>query len=123
MKSPAKHLVTGENAEKNALAYLEENGLQMLEKNFRSRYGEIDLIMRDGEMLVFVEVRYRETDHFGDGADSITVAKRNRIIKTANHFLTTRKLENSICRFDVVSASNSDDTRLQLKWIKDAFEE
>jgi putative endonuclease len=120
---PAHHLIIGVKAEQIALEYLESMGLQLVERNFRSPYGEIDLILRDKEMLVFAEVRYRDTDRYGDGADSITLSKRNRIIRTAKHFLATRKQDDCICRFDVVSASNSGDSGMQINWIKDAFEE
>ncbi len=119
----AKHLVTGVKAELFALEYLESRGLRLLEKNFRSPYGEIDLILQDMEVLVFVEVRYRDTDQYGDGAESITQTKRNRIIRTAKHFLAVRTLDDSICRFDVVSASSSGIQKMQINWIKDAFEE
>jgi putative endonuclease len=124
VKSPgANHLATGIKAEQTALAYLESQGLRLIEKNFRSPYGEIDLILRDGEVLVFVEVRYRETDRFGNGAESITLAKRNRIIRTAKHFMAKRKLEDSLCRIDVVAASDAGNSGMQINWIKDAFEE
>jgi len=123
ISSRAPHLVTGNKAEEIAFNYLSAKGLLLVEKNFRSRYGEIDLIMREGEILIFVEVRYRNTDRYGDGAESVTTAKQNRIIRTANHFLTIRKLDNNLCRFDVVSASNLGNSKMQIEWIKDAFEE
>ena len=121
--SSANHLAAGIKAEQFALAYLESQGLRLLEKNYRSPYGEIDLILGDKDVLVFVEVRYRSSDEYGGGAASVTQAKRARIMRTANHFLTTRALDDSICRFDVISASNSGSPEMQINWIKDAFEE
>ena len=73
--------------------------------------------------VVFVEVRYRKTTRYGSGAESVSATKRNRLIKSANHFLTASKLGNSRCRFDVISASDPDNLGIQIDWIKDAFEE
>jgi len=119
----AHHIAVGKHAESAALKHLQEQGMVLVAKNFTCRYGEIDLIMKDREILVFVEVRYRKNDRFGSGAESITFPKRKRIITTARHFLAANKLENSDCRFDVVSANSPDNAGMQLHWIKDAFEE
>ena len=77
----------GDNAEANAQHYLQQQGLIAIESNFHSRYGEIDLVMRDRQYLVFVEVRYRKHGRFGSGADTITPHKQRKIILTANHYL------------------------------------
>ena len=72
----------GTGAEDLACAYLQQNGLRLLARNYRCRSGEIDLIMRDGEYLVFVEVRYRKREAFGSAAETVSSSKRARIITT-----------------------------------------
>ena len=84
-----------------AADYLMRHGLAIVARNFRTRFGEIDLIARDGSTLVFVEVRMRSSDGFGGGLESITAAKRARIIKAANGYLATLEREPT-CRFDAV---------------------
>lgn len=106
----------GEQQESTAVKYLSERGLQLLEANYHSRLGEIDLIMRDDATLVFVEVRYRKNNRFGGAAVSITPKKQRRIALTALHYLQAKKLSNAACRFDAVTISATG-----LEWIKDAF--
>ncbi len=106
----------GEQHESEAARHLISAGLQLLESNYHSRQGEIDLIMQDGRTLVFVEVRYRKSNRFGGAAGSITPAKQRRIALTALHYLQSKRQTNAICRFDAVTISASG-----LDWIKDAF--
>ena len=77
----------GGMAEDEAARLLERHGLAIIARNYRTRLGEIDLIARDGEVLVFVEVRMRASDLYGDAAESITRSKRRRIESAARHFL------------------------------------
>jgi putative endonuclease len=116
------HLRTGQIAEQNALVFLKSRGLELLELNYAFKTGEIDIIMRDQDTLVFVEVRYRRSDRYGSGAESITIAKRRRIINTAKHFLVKKKYTDHRCRFDVISASGPTDEGMKLDWIKNAFD-
>jgi len=91
----------GSQAEMLAADYLMHHGLTIVARNFRTRFGEIDLIARDGSTLVFVEVRMRSSGGFGGGLESITAAKRARIVKAANGYLATLEREPT-CRFDAV---------------------
>ena len=91
----------GSRAEMLAADYLMRQGLAIVARNFRTRFGEIDLIARDGSTLVFVEVRMRSSRGFGGGLESITAAKRARIVKAANGYLATLAREPA-CRFDAV---------------------
>jgi len=116
------HLIAGQIAEKTALAFLKSKGLELLTQNYRSKTGEIDIIMRDQDTLVFVEVRYRKSNRYGSGAESITMAKRRRIINTAKHFLMRRKYSDQRCRFDVISACGSTNDGMKLDWIRNAFD-
>lgn len=105
----------GMAAEERALAYLERQGLRPVARNWRARGGEIDLIMRDGPVLVFVEVRSRSGMSHGGAADSITATKRARLIHAARLYLAGMGSEPA-CRFDVVLDQAGD-----LTWLKDAF--
>jgi putative endonuclease len=93
----------------------------LLVRNFRSRYGEIDLVMNDGRSLVFVEVRYRRNDAFGSGAESVDRRKQSRLTACAQYYL--QKYPGAAqrpCRFDVVSVSGAPQER-NIDWVRDAF--
>jgi putative endonuclease len=92
---------TGGRAESIAAAYLKREGLTIIGRNFRTRFGEIDLIARDGRTLVFVEVRMRRSLRFGGALESITAAKRARMLAAANGYLAMLGREPA-CRFDVI---------------------
>jgi len=77
----------GESAENLAAAFLQQNGLKLVTRNYRCRFGEIDLIARNGKMLVFAEVRLRASAEFGGAAASITAAKRVKLARAARHYL------------------------------------
>ncbi|MFC1683926.1 YraN family protein [Pseudomonadota bacterium] len=112
---------TGAQAEEQAKGFLEAQGLQLTERNYRCHQGELDLIMQDGETVVFVEVRYRKNAAFGGPAASITPAKQRRIIIAANHYLQSRQDKRTpACRFDVLAITGKDPQNIS--WIKDAFQ-
>ncbi|MCG8429482.1 MAG: YraN family protein [Chromatiales bacterium] len=113
--------VAGNDGEQLACTYLEHQGLVTVERNFSTRQGEIDLIMREQNTLVFVEVRLRSRSDYGTGADSVTRRKQQRLIITANQFLQKRFGNNPpACRFDVVSIGGQNAEKID--WIKDAFQ-
>jgi len=115
---------TGNQAENLALTYLQENGLQLIEQNYLTKCGEIDIIMLDksDQTLVFVEVRYRQNDQFGSATDTVDRHKQNKLIRTAQHYLQQySKYQEFICRFDVVGVE-SDLKYPKINWIKNAFE-
>ena len=104
-------------SEKQALAYLQEQGLSLICRNYYCRFGEIDLIMRDQDTLVFIEVRYRKNNDFGGALASITKRKQDKIVKTAKHYLA--QLDNEpYCRFDAIAI---DQQSLSPQWIQNAF--
>lgn len=109
----------GAQAEQWAAQYLSRHGLKLVEQNYRSRYGEIDLIMRDGESLVFVEVRLRRNTDFGGAAASIDARKQQRIIRTAQQYLAGLP-HTPPCRFDAVLMGDAQGG--QVAWLKNAFE-
>jgi|TARA_Y100000310_G_scaffold344124_1_gene455252 putative endonuclease len=90
--------------------------------------GEIDLIMNQGELLVFIEVRYRKSNRFGSGAESVDYHKKRKLILAAKHFLALhRRYGDYDCRFDVVSASppqagRGETSDMTIEWFRDAFQ-
>lgn len=112
----------GKWAESVARDYLRAEGLETLSANYRCPHGELDLVMRDGSTIVFVEVRYRQSGNYGSSADSVTGAKQQRMIATAQHYLQhTAASETLSCRFDVVAISRNPKNP-EIDWIKDAFD-
>lgn len=108
----------GNQAEKVALSYLEQQGLTLIKKNYQTRLGEIDLIMQDGKSIVFLEVRLRKNNIFGGASESITKAKQRKIAKVAEQFLQHHG--NQACRFDAIVMEKAEIQHIQ--WIKHAFE-
>lgn len=112
----------GRRAERVAREFLTTRGLQPLCESYHFRGGEIDLIMRDGDTIVFVEVRYRNNADFGSGAESITARKQKRVIATAMHYLQHMESNaNPPCRFDVIAVSDEMHSN-DVEWIPDAFD-
>jgi len=109
----------GRLAEDLAAAYLQRRGLRLLARNYRCRLGEIDLILADGPVLVFAEVRLRRAPGYGGAAASITAAKRQRILRAARHYLAGK--QERPCRFDAILLDELAAERIE--WIKDAFGE
>lgn len=108
---------TGRRYEQAAARYLEQQGLRILERNYRCRQGEIDLIAQDGRVLVFVEVKYRKTAAKGEPAEAVTPLKQQRIRSVASYYLYSRRHgEDAPCRFDIIGILGE-----ELRWIRDAF--
>lgn len=108
----------GAAAEQLALDYLSSRGLRLVERNFRARAGEIDLIMREAQELVFVEVRARASAGFGGAAASVTAAKQRRIRRAAQFYLQSRlgAARWPALRFDVVALESG-----SIRWLRCAF--
>jgi len=112
----------GRWAEQTALEYLLREKLKLLERNFRSVFGEIDLIMQDKNIICFIEVRYRSDNHFHTALESINKNKCERIIVTSQQYLTQNRTASHLdCRFDVVVLSGPQENSM-IKWIKNAFQ-
>lgn len=109
-------------AEKKALEFLESNGLKPLQTNYHGPGGEIDLIMMDNNILVFIEVRYRSKNNYIHAIETIDQKKCMRIINTGQHYLQTHlnKSDNT-CRFDVVVICG-EINKPEIGWIKNAFQ-
>jgi putative endonuclease len=110
---------TGRRAEQIAREFLSRQGLKPLEENWHCRQGEIDLIMRDRDVLVFVEVRFRKNSRFGTPAETVGHTKQRRLVLAAHHYLQ-RLRKPPPCRFDIVAMTA--EPELQMEWIRNAFD-
>lgn len=108
----------GAHYELEARRFLERKGLRFIAANVHSRGGEIDLIMRHGTVIVFVEVRYRRTNRFGDAAASVTYRKQQKLLHAARHWLThmSGSFDTVDCRFDVLAFTGN-----EIEWLTNAF--
>ena len=120
-RDPPKRPNRGHEAEEYACHYLQQQGLSLTERNYRSPFGEIDLIMQQGDVLVFVEVRYRARSDFGFAAETVDTRKQARLRATAEHYLqNTPRASKKACRFDIV-AITGDGEDGDFRWLRDVF--
>lgn len=111
----------GQQAENLALAYLQAQGLALIQRNYRSRYGEIDLVMRDKQHTVFVEVRFRSSSQYGGALSSVDHRKQAKLIKCAQQYIANTPSRLGF-RFDVVAISPSTQQH-DIQWLTNAFDE
>jgi putative endonuclease len=117
MQDIPNHLSLGLRSEKEACNFLQTKGLKLISSNYHCPFGEIDIIMKEGDVLVFIEVRLRSHIIYGSALESIDSRKQQKLLKSATHYLQKHQLLDKIdCRFDVIGFSNS-----SIEWIKDAF--
>lgn len=115
-----KRKKTGVFGEEAAAGFLKQKGYQILYRNFRCKLGEIDIVARDGDVTVFIEVRTCRNDRYGSPIESILWKKQKKLITLANIYIQKFGLENDVCRFDVISVMRRDGFT-SIKLIKDAF--
>jgi len=119
---PVTTRATGTLWEDAALSFLTGHGLKAVARNFNCRYGEIDLILRDRDTLVFAEVRYRDDTQHGGAAPSVGAKKQARLVKAASLYLQAHpELASLPCRFDIVGCSGSP-AAARFEWLRAAFE-
>ena len=106
----------GQEGEERAAAYLKQHGYALVERNFRSPFGEIDIIASENDCLVFVEVKFRNVPSYGTSLESISQEKQKRLIKTAHYYLKKKNAYNRRVRFDVLGIDRS-----TVKLVKNAF--
>jgi putative endonuclease len=114
--------ILGRAAESEAERYLRHKGYRILSRNLRSSAGELDLVAQDGEVLVFVEVKARRSEAFGGARYAVDAQKQARLIRLAARYLAVRRLQDPVCRFDVVLCSGGIDKPSALEHIEGAFE-
>lgn len=112
----------GRKAEQRALDFLLDQGLVLITRNFSCRFGEIDLVMQDGDCLVYTEVRYRKASGYGSAAASVDRRKQRKLALAASFYITrNRRFAMSPMRFDVVAIDAGDPPQPTISWIRDAF--
>ncbi len=112
--------ILGSRAEKLAAKYLINNRLTLLEKNYRCKLGEIDLVMQHADSLVFVEVRHRKSQKFGGALESVGHQKQVKLRRAAEHYLVHHKLNDCAARFDILCV-NGNLNNPEYHWVKNAF--
>ncbi|MFO7648099.1 MULTISPECIES: YraN family protein [Halomonas] len=120
MTGPRDARARGEAIERHAAAWLVERGLVLEAVNQHAKGGEIDLVMRDGEVLVFVEVRHRADTRHGHPLETVTPAKQRRLIRAARFYLQRNGLS-CPCRFDVLAVTGHPPA-LEFEWVDNAFD-
>ena len=111
----------GNRGEKIAANFLRKQGYRIIEKNYHSRLGEIDIVANEGESIVFVEVKTRRSTDFGLPEEALSYDKRRRLSKLALGYLAHRRIKDTNCRFDVVSILMDNNRANNIKLIKNAF--
>ena len=120
-QGPRTNLSRGREAEERACRHLMQQGLSLTTSNYRSPFGEIDLVMQEQETLVFVEVRYRARGDFGSAAETVDARKQGRLRATAEHYRqNTPRASKKACRFDIVAITGDGDNS-DFRWLRNVF--
>lgn len=114
-------IAIGARGEDEAARFLEKKGYKVLERNFRCRYGEIDIVARDGKTVVFVEVKTRGSEAFGAPLSSVDARKQKKIALAAHFYIETNRLVDADLRFDAIGIEDREG-KLTFEHVKDAFE-
>lgn len=117
-----QNLYLGRSGEELAARFLKKNGYKIILRNYKNRFGEIDIIARDKDALCFIEVKTRSSDRFGLPQEAISAFKKRQLTKVALGFLKEKVLLNVKARFDVVAVIDSAEGNIKTELIKDAFE-
>lgn len=120
-KLSRRHLLIGADGEAKAAQYLTKRGYRILEQNYRTPFGEIDIIARDGEALVFIEVKSRSGTQFGSPQAAVDMRKQAKISQVAMAYMKHKKISGAYCRFDVVSVLK-EGSGFEIALIRNAFE-
>jgi putative endonuclease len=118
-----KRLKLGKLGEDEAAKFIKKQGYRILQTNYKTKSGEIDIIAEDKKVVAFIEVKTRTTGEYGSPLEAVNFHKQKKIIQVANQFLMNYKVENRECRFDIVAilAPTEDPTTWEIDLIKDAF--
>jgi len=112
--------IYGFKQENIALKFLKKRGLKLIEQNYNTKLGEVDLIMREGNTIIFIEVRYRRSSAYGSACESVTYYKQQKIIKASTVYLQRNNLYDRVnIRFDIIAISS--DSIHPIEWVKNAF--
>jgi putative endonuclease len=119
MREPPR--AVGQAGEEAAVQYLLQQGYRILQRNYRCRFGEIDLIAREGKTLAFIEVKTRRSQRFGPASSAVTLEKQRHLIKASQVYMAQMGKSDELCRFDVVTIE-MDACRIHIELIKNAFQ-
>ena len=119
MQTPTQQY--GKKSENDAVRYLKKNGYRIIEKNYRTRLGEIDIIAKDGKTIVFVEVKARRSIRYGHPKWAITPKKKRNMSMVALHYLKSTRQNKAKARFDVITI-HPEENSMRIELIKNAFE-
>ncbi len=117
-----KRLHFGREGESAAIAFLKKKGYRILEKNFRSKVGEIDIIAEQAGVIVFIEVKARSDHKFGHPFDALTPIKQKKIVQTAQSFLVRKRIADKPMRFDVVALTSDPSDSWEIELLENAFQ-
>jgi putative endonuclease len=117
-----RRIKTGREGEQAAARFLENNGYTILERNYRRKFGEIDIIARHNDYLVFIEVKTRAGHSHGDPLEAVTFRKQKQISRVAQYYLQERQLHDIPARFDVVAVRVSKNRLPEIEIVTDAFD-
>jgi len=120
-KSPNTSKDIGRQGEAMAKKFLKKKGFRIIDENYRTRWGELDLIVQDGKVLVFVEVKTRSQKTFGSPLSAVTAEKQQRIIRMAKTYLAERNMSEVATRFDVIGIKTQNGHPPEIDWIPNAF--
>ena len=105
-------ILSGKDGEEKACNYVKFKKYKILERNYRCPYGEIDIIAKDNNILVIIEVKYRKSAKFGKGYEAVNYTKQQKIIKTAQHYINENNIKRPV-RFDVISIDDNEITHIE----------
>lgn len=114
--------ILGDKGEKQAARYLKKKGYKVIATNYRCKYGEIDLIARHADIIIFIEVKTRTSTDFGDPAAAVDYRKQQQISKVAHHYLITHHNDDVDARFDVISILSPRAQKTEIDHISNAFD-
>ncbi len=112
----------GRRGEEFAAAYLTGRGYRVLAVNYRKKFGELDIVAEEGGEIVFVEVKTRSSARFGHPLESVTAAKKQRMVRAAHAWLADNRCQDRPCRFDAVAVTVAPDGGFQAELVRDAFD-
>ncbi len=122
LKANKDHRKTlGTKGEKIAEEFLKNKGFQIIEKNYKNKYGEIDIIAKQEEELIFVEVRTKSSAQFSDPETWVDFKKQNKLIRMANLYISEKDITNTNCRFDVIGITLTKNNNKNITHIENAF--
>lgn len=116
-------LKSGNKAETFACKFLSRKGYKIISRNYRTKFGEIDIIAQDEDILCFVEVKYRKNSDFGNPEDFVDFRKQKKLLKTAKIYLAQKRISEVNIRFDIIGLVSDSKNKYIAKLIKNAFED